>query len=381
MSNQVACSWNNLILIDSGMLYVLNWKKQMYQKRPMKFSLLNRRILRQVSLVALVILAILAAIWWQQIQTPKQMTVTVQRQQEIISVDEPIQPIPQKIYLNQNKVALGKKLFGDLRLSADNRISCLSCHHLSKGGADDKAFSIGVNGAIGNINAPTVYNAAFNARFNWNGRFKTLENLTEEVIQNPTLMGIQWQLLMQKLQQATEYTQAFTQNYADGLTAANVKDAIATYVRSLYTPNSRFDRYLRGNKGALTSTEKEGYRLFKAYGCVSCHQGMNVGGNLFQKFGIMGDYFRDRGNVTKADLGRYNVTQAEADMFVFRVPSLRNVALTAPYFHDGTAKTLEKAITVMAKYQLGRSLSDKDTDLIAQFLATLTREHPVSNLK
>jgi cytochrome c peroxidase len=337
----------------------------------MIFSFINRRILRQVSVVALVILAMLAVILWQQVHALKQ--------QETISADEPIQPIPLKIALNYNKVALGKKLFGDPLLSADNRISCLSCHNLSKGGADDKAFSIGIKGAIGKINVPTVYNAAFNARLNWNGKFETLEDLIEALLSNPRVTGIQWPVLMQKLQQNQEYMQAFTQNYANGLTAANVKDAIATYVRSLYTPNSHFDQYLRGNKQALTNTEKEGYRLFKDYGCVSCHQGMNVGGNLFQKFGIMGDYFRDRGHVTKADLGRYNVTQDEADMFVFRVPSLRNVVLTAPYFHDGSAKTLKEAITVMAKYQLGRSLSQKDTDLIVQFLGTLTGEHQALN--
>lgn len=352
----------------------------MYQKPSIKFSFINRQILRRMYLVALLIMATVVAIWWEQLQTPKSMTVTAPNQPKTVLVDEPIQPIPQMIALNQSKVVLGEKLFHDPRLSADNRVSCLSCHNLSKGGADDKAFSIGVHGAIGNINAPTVYNAGFNARLNWNGQYQTLEAFTEAVIKNPTEMGIDWQVLIPKLQQAPEYMQAFSQNYTNGVTTANVKDAIATYLQSLYTPNSHFDQYLRGNQKALTNTEKEGYRLFKAYGCVSCHQGMNVGGNMFQKFGIMGDYFSERGEkIVKADLGRYNVTQDEADKFVFRVPSLRNVALTAPYFHDGSAKTLEQAVAVMAKYQLGRSLYPKDTELIAQFLGTLTGEHPDLN--
>lgn len=355
----------------------------MYQKPSIKFSFINRQILRRLYLVALVILATLVAIWWEQFQTHKSITLTTPpAQPEEVLVGEPIQPIPVKIALNQSKVALGEKLFREPRLSADNRVSCLSCHHLSTGGADELAFSIGVNGAVGNVNTPTVYNAGFYPRLNWDGKFETLEAFIEAVIQNPTVMGIRWQVLIPKLQQAPEYMQAFTQNYAEGVTTANVKDAIATYLRSLYTPNSRFDQYLRGNKKAMTDAEKEGYRLFKAYGCVSCHQGMNLGGNLYQKIGLMGDYFGEhRGNVTIADLGRYNVTQDEADKFVFRVPSLRNIALTSPYFHDGSVKTLERAIKVMTKYQLGRSLSQKDTELIAQFLGTLTGEHPALNQK
>ncbi|MGL4622774.1 cytochrome-c peroxidase [Chroococcidiopsis sp.] len=336
---------------------------------------MTKQVLRRIYLVALVILATLVAIWWQRIQTPQPMREAVFERIETVQVDEPIQPIPLQISLDRGKVALGEQLFHDRRLSSDNRISCLSCHALNRGGADNKAFSIGVNGAVGNVNTPTVYNSAFNAYLNWNGKFSTLEDFTTAVIQNPRAMGIQWQVLLPKLQRVPDYVRAFNQNYPDGLTATNVVDAIATYLRSLYTPNSRFDRYLRGDKSAISATEKEGYRLFQTYGCVSCHQGMNVGGNLFQKFGIMGDYFRDRGKIAKVDLGRYNVTQDEADMFVFRVPSLRNVALTAPYFHDGSVQTLEQAINIMAKYQLGRSLSARDTQFIVQFLRTLTGEH------
>jgi cytochrome c peroxidase len=229
---------------------------------------------------------------------------------------------------------------------------------------------------VGKINAPTIYNAAFNPDLTWSGKFETIEAFTQAVIQNATAMGIQWQVLIPKLQKISAYGTAFAQIYPDSVTIANVVDALATYQRSLYTPNSRFDQYLRGNQTALNPTEKTGYQLFKDYGCVSCHQGMNVGGNLYQKFGMMGDYFAKRGKIRPADLGRFNVTQNPADRFVFRVPSLRNVALTAPYFHDGSALNLTEAITVMANYQLGRPLSKEDTAAIAQFLQTLTGEHP-----
>ncbi len=154
----------------------------------------------------------------------------------------------------------------------------------------------------------------------------------------------------------------------------NVKNAIAEFERTLLTPGSRFDRHLRGDATALSAEEKAGYLKFKSYGCISCHQGVNIGANLFQRMGVIGDYFADRGNITKADLGRFNVTGQESDRHVFKVPGLRNVALTAPYFHDGSARTLEEAVEVMAKYQLGRPLPPGDLADIVRFLHTLTGE-------
>jgi cytochrome c peroxidase len=159
------------------------------------------------------------------------------------------------------------------------------------------------------------------------------------------------------------------------LTAANIKDALVAYELSLNTPNARFDRFLRGDKQALTPSEQKGYQLFKTSGCISCHQGMNLGGNMFQPFGVIGNYITDRGQITKADLGRFNTTKNEVDRYVFRVPSLRNVALTPPYFHDGSAQTLPQAIAKMTKYQLGRSLPTEQIELIVQFLGTLTGEY------
>ncbi len=289
-------------------------------------------------------------------------------------MEEPIQPIPLYIGLDQNKVALGKQLFQDVSLSKDNRLSCLSCHSFSTGGTDGTMHEVGGK-EFGAINTLTVFNSGFNFRLNWNGKFENLEDQLDALLQNPKVMGSNWEEVVNKLRQSPEYTQAFSRLYLDGLTQTNIKDAIATYEQSLYTPNSRFDQFLRGNKQALTAAEQEGYRIFKAYGCVSCHQGVNVGGNMFARFGVIGDYFADRGKITKVDLGRFNVTKNEADRYVFRVASLRNVALTPPYFHDGSAKTLKQAITVMAKYQLGRPLSKEQINLVAQFLGTLTGEY------
>jgi cytochrome c peroxidase len=338
---------------------------------------MNHKPWRWIYLTALAGLAILVVVSWQYQQSLVPIHTALPNLPETILVKEPIQSLPLTLAFDVNKANLGQRLFRDPRLSADNRISCLSCHLLNQGGADRKAFSIGANKIIGKINTPTVYNAEFNADLTWNGKFKTLEEFTKSVIQNPTAMGIQWQVLIQKLQQVPEYQQDFAQLYPDGITVTNVINALVVYQRSLYTPNSRFDQYLRGNQQAISNSEKAGYQLFKDYGCVSCHQGINVGGNLYQKFGTMGDYFRKRGQeITTADLGRYNVTKNPADRFVFRVPSLRNVALTAPYFHDGSAPTLEEAITIMANFQLGRSLPANDTALIAQFLQTLTGEKP-----
>jgi cytochrome c peroxidase len=340
----------------------------------MQSFLTNRRFWRRISLIALILLSFLAALLWQRLQTPYQLKLTTTEQLET-TVREPIQPISLAIALDRNKVALGKALFQDVRFSKDNRVSCLSCHSFSMGGADRSAYSTGVNGVVGNVNTPSVFNAAFNFRLNWEGQFDNLTTHLDALVKNPLVLGSQWDEVVNKLRQSTEYIQAFARVYPDGLTQANIKDALIAYEQSLYTPNSRFDQFLRGNKQALTTAEQEGYRIFKAYGCVSCHQGVNVGGNMFQKFGVIGDYFADRGNITQGDLGRYNVTKDEADRYVFRVPSLRNVALTPPYFHNGSAETLEDAIATMAKYQLGRPLSQAQIDAIAQFLHSLTGEY------
>jgi len=290
-------------------------------------------------------------------------------------VDEPIKPIVPDARLDAKKVALGDKLFHDKRLSKDNTMSCASCHNLERGGVDGTPSSIGVGGVKGPINAPTVFNSSLNFRQFWDGRAATLEEQAAGPVHNPKEMGSNWAQVLSKLTQDSALVDQFKQSYPDGLQAKNIQDAIATFERSLTTPNSRFDRHLKGEKNALSTDELRGYQLFKSYGCVACHQGVNAGGNMFQTFGVMGDYFAKRGGVTAADLGRYNVTKDEADKHMFKVPSLRNVALTAPYFHDGSAKTLADAVDVMFKYQLGRPASAQDKELIVKFLHTLTGEY------
>ncbi|MEK7354836.1 MAG: cytochrome-c peroxidase [Bdellovibrionota bacterium] len=291
---------------------------------------------------------------------------------------EPILPLPIQVGLKEtDKVDLGQRLFHEPRLSKNNTISCASCHDLSRGGVDGRVRSIGINGAEGGINAPTVYNSGFNFRQFWNGRAKTLEDQVDGPLQHAKEMGSDWNDVLARLSADPQYSSAFKKAYPDGVTKANVKNAIATFERSLVTPNAPFDRFLRGDPTAITDREKTGYLRFKSYGCVACHQGVNVGGNMFQTMGVMGRYFEDRKTpISEDDMGRFSVTNDERDMHVFRVPSLRNVALTSPYFHDGSARSLEDAVNVMAKYQLGRKLPKADVDAIVAFLKALTGEMP-----
>jgi cytochrome c peroxidase len=272
------------------------------------------------------------------------------------------------------RAEIGRQLFFDVRLSGNGKVSCGTCHDPLKGGVDGRARSVGWDGQTTGVNAPTVLNAALNFRQFWNGRAGTLEEQVDGVVQNPVEMGSKWDDVVAKIAGDSKYKDAFVASYKDGVTKANIQNAIATYERTLITPNSRFDKYLRGDRDAISEEEKAGYAKFKQYGCIACHQGVNVGGNMFQKFGVMGDYFTQRGNKTDADLGRLLVTGDENDKHVFKVPTLRNVALTAPYFHDGTAKTLEDAVDVMFRYQLGRVASKEDKTAIVKFLNTLTGE-------
>jgi len=289
-----------------------------------------------------------------------------------VPLDEPIKPVPLSLNQDPARAKIGRQLFSDVRLSSNNRMSCASCHDLGKGGVDGRAHSIGFNGKLTDVNAPTVLNAALNFKQFWNGRADSLEAQIDFVIQSPVEMGSKWADVVTKVAQDPKYQRDFAGAYQDGVTKATIQNAIATFERTLITPNSRFDKYLRGDPDAISSAEKVGYAKFKQYGCVACHQGVNVGGNMFQKFGVMDDYFAKRGHLTDADLGRYLVTKDENDKYVFKVPSLRNVALTAPYFHDSSAKTLENAVDIMFRYQLGRVGSKEDKEDIIKFLNTLT---------
>ena len=287
-------------------------------------------------------------------------------------LDEPLRPLPAPPVLNPAQVELGRKLFNDARLSANGSVSCASCHQLSNGGADDKAFSINASGKPESVNTPSIFNASLNFKQFWDGRADTLEQQIDAVVRSPDEMNTTWAAVLTTLGNDAAYRAEFKAAFADGISEATVQNALASYERTLLTADSRFDQYLRGDTDILTIEEKYGYRRFKEYGCVACHQGVNIGGNMFQKFGVMGDYFQARGSLTDADLGRYRITGDEEDRYVFKVPSLRNVALTAPYFHDASAATLADAVDVMFKYQLGRLPSEEDKHLIVLFLKTLT---------
>jgi cytochrome c peroxidase len=282
------------------------------------------------------------------------------------SGEELITPIPTKVDVNKEKVMLGKELFFDTKLSSDGTISCATCHQLENGGDDNMKVSIGINGQHGTINAPTVLNAAFNYYQFWNGRAKTLKDQAMGPVENPAEMGHDFKSLVKEMEK-TAYKKKFYSIYSNGITKENIADAIAEYEKTLITPNSPFDLYLKGDLSALTQDEKDGFELFKTKGCIACHHGVNVGGNLYNKFGI---FVSSESN----DLGRYNVTHKERDKYYFKVPSLRNVEKTAPYFHDGRTQDLNEAVRTMAMYQLGRKITDEEVRKIVAFLKSLNGE-------
>ena len=291
-------------------------------------------------------------------------------------------PLPMVPYLPPEKVALGRALFLDVRLSSDNTLSCAGCHDLEAGGHDRRRVSVGVRGRQGSVNTPTVFNAALNFVQFWDGRVASLEEQASGPVSNPVEMASSWPEVIGKLESDEMFKSRFLRVYPDGITAANLVDAIASFERTLLTVNAPFDRYLLGDQKAISERAKLGYRRFRDLGCVSCHQGANIGGNMFQRFGIMADYqppgAHPDSTVSTAALGRFNVTAREEDRHVFKVPSLRNVAITAPYFHDGAVATLEDAVIIMGRVQLGRELSKDEVDSLVVFLKTLTGERPVS---
>jgi cytochrome c peroxidase len=306
---------------------------------------------------------------------PASQTLDMSQGPSAPQAQEPIVPIPLSLGLDPPRVALGARLFHEVRLSHDNTRACATCHPLERGGMDGRPRAITAQGPPHPRNTPSVFNAGLNAALNWDGRATTLEAQAELVLLQPSLMHTTWPELLAKLQADADYVARFTTAYADGLTPATVVDALASFERSLLTPNARFDRYLRGERQALTAPEQQGYRLFKAYGCVACHQGINIGGNMYQKFGIFAAPDAMGSPAAAADPGRYGVTMVARDRAVFRVPSLRNVAVTAPYFHDGRAATLEEAVDTMARVQLGRTIPPEEIGVIVQFLQTLTGDY------
>lgn len=290
--------------------------------------------------------------------------------------DEPIQPIKPLTSINPGMVELGKKLFFDPRLSKSGFISCNSCHNLSMGGTDNLKTSIGHNWHQGPINSPTVLNSSFNLAQFWDGRAKDLKAQAGGPIANPGEMASTHELAVEILQSipgyVTEYQQVFGSNKIniDGVTSA-----IAEFEKTLITPNSRFDQWLMGNDNAINDTELAGYQLFKDSGCSGCHNGVAVGGNSYQKMGIVTPY-----KTANAAQGRFGVTGIESDRHVFKVPTLRNVELTYPYFHDGEAATLSDAVRIMGEVQLGKQFTSEENSQIVAFLKTLTGEQPSFSL-
>jgi cytochrome c peroxidase len=292
-----------------------------------------------------------------------------------------VRPLPAVPQLNQSQVALGEKLYHDTRLSKDNSISCNSCHDLAKGGVDGEQFSSGVNEARGDINGPTVYNAALNIAQFWDGRAEDLQAQADGPPTNPIEMASNWEEISGKLNQDEALKKEFEEVYPEGFSGDTITHSIAEFEKTLLTPNSAFDRYLQGEESALSDNAQTGYQLFLDTTCATCHVGPAFGGQSYEKMGRARDYFKMRGNLAKADSGRFNFTKKEQDRYKFKVPTLRNIALTQPYFHDGTVKALDAAVKLMAEYQVGVSFSPEETGLLVDFLKSLTGEYKGKILK
>ena len=267
--------------------------------------------------------------------------------------EEPITPVPKPPQIDPLKVRLGERLFGDTRLSRDNSRSCASCHDLRSNGATRQSFDTGLDGSGLPLNTLTVFNATLSFRFGWEGKLRSVESDIKTSLENPQVMGANISEIAEKLATDPGLRREFVTAYGASPDARNVVDALASFQRTLVTPGSRFDRWLMGDARAMSAQEQDGYRLFKSLGCVSCHQGVNIGGNLFQRHGI----FHPLGSPKPE---------------ILRVPSLRNVATTPPYFHDGSAETLDDAVRKMGLAQLNSTLTDEQVRAIVAYLGTLT---------
>jgi cytochrome c peroxidase len=329
---------------------------------------------RTASVFAIIFMAVLALI--SGVQLAIGLT--------IVHADERIQnkitPLEEGPPMDPRKLDLGGRLFADTIMSGKGKLACATCHDLNTSGTIGLKRTIGYQGRVHRFNAPTIFNVANNYRLGWRGNFTSLTFQNEQILLDPNIMANNWDALLKRLRSSPAYNRDFLAIYGQEPSKDNVLNVLTTFQQSLATPGSRFDQYLQGAEEVLSANEKRGYRLFQDYGCISCHQGSNIGGNLFQKFGIFskpagGDPGSD------GDLGRFTTTGNEKDKGYFRVPSLRNVAVTAPYFHDGRAATLEEAVRVMAQTQVGQDMPKEDVEAIVQFLTSLTgnyKGHPLS---
>lgn len=289
-----------------------------------------------------------------------------------MAVNEPIQPIKAVTPENVDVAELGKMLFFDPRLSKSGFISCNSCHNLSMGGTDNIKTSIGHKWQQGPINAPTVLNSGMNLAQFWDGRAKDLKEQAGGPIANPKEMGFTHEMAEKVIASIPQYREYFKKAFgSDEVTIDRITTAIAQFEETLVTPGSKFDKWLEGDKNALNKKEQEGYALFKSSGCIQCHNGPAVGGTSYQKMGVYKPY-----ETKNPAIGRMDVTGNEADRNVFKVPILRNIELTYPYFHDGEAATLEQAVETMGRIQLNREFNKDEISKIVAFLKTLTGNQP-----
>lgn len=289
---------------------------------------------------------------------------------------EPIQPVPGSLPVNIEKVKLGKDLYNDTRLSKDNTVSCATCHAIDKAGTDNLPVSVGINKQKGGINAPTVFNAAFNFIQFWDGRAVDLKAQAGGPPLNPVEMGYEspsdWDDIVRKLTEDASFTSRFLAVYPQGYSADTITDAIAEYEKTLITPDSPFDKFLKGDMSAVGRNVKQGYYYFKKHGCYTCHVGTAMGGQSFEAVDLKGDFFGHR-PLTGDDKGRMNFTKNEFDIHRFRVPTLRNVALTWPYMHDASCATLDEAVRKMFTYLVGvKKPDDTEVARIVDFLRAQT---------
>ncbi len=308
---------------------------------------------------------------FQQTSSYAQTTITA----PISEMDESIKPIDLYQANSLALLSLGRRLFNETALAKNNDIACSSCHILTQGGTSNPERTTVSQQSSESLNIPTVLNSVYNFRQGWNGRAASLKQMIDLSVISPTQMNNSWALVIHRLQADAGYPAQFKEAFGTSeITVDTIQQALTEYLASLVTPDSRFDLHLKGHRSILTPEELAGYRLFRNYGCIVCHQGTNLGGNLFAAMGVMNDYFADKGRIDPMDEGRFEYTEQESDRHVFKVPGLRNVALTAPYFHDGQAQTLEQAVEQMAYYQLGMSLTETEINQIVLFLKTLTGE-------
>lgn len=289
--------------------------------------------------------------------------------QTSINQDRMITPLPTNIPYDKEKAMLGKQLYMDTSLSKDGKVSCNTCHDLKRYGVDNEIFSIGADGVLDEpFNSPTTFNSVFNFVQFWDGKAKNLADQAKNPFINPKEMALKDEAeVVKRVEANAKYKASFDKIYGE-ITMQNITDAIAEFEKTLITPNAPFDRYLNGDENAISSQAKRGWEAFKSNGCVACHQGQNIGGTMYQKIGIFEPY------PNQENLGRYEITKIESDKMVFKVPSLRNVAKTAPYYHDGSIPTLDACVQFMAYYQLGKFLDQQTVDDIVAFLESLTGE-------